>query len=81
MKTFPETTVKVRLNGQIYWLLQEGQFIHGRCISPLEHCDDLGNVLPAAAFKDSYAHLGKDGLIRRYRSVIGSADDLELVVQ
>jgi hypothetical protein len=81
MKTLPETTVKVRLNGQIYWLLQEGQFSHGRSIAPLEHCDALGNVLPAAVFKDSYAHLSDDGLIRRYLQVVGSADDLELVVQ
>jgi hypothetical protein len=77
MKTFPETNVKVRLNGVVYWLVESTLFA-GRCIAPLEHCDTLGNPVVLA---DAYAHLGPDGLIRRYCSVIGSADDLELVVQ
>jgi hypothetical protein len=63
---------KVRLNGETYWL-------HGDCLSPLDHYDETGELL-ANPFRDvSYAIVLEDGSIMRYRHKIGTLEDLERV--
>lgn len=77
LRAFPKKTCKVRFQGVVYWLL-ESTFVQGRCIAPLNHCNEHGEVITLG---DAYAHLGIDEKIRRYLQVIGSAEDLELVVE
>ena len=70
---------RVRLNGlELVWM-KDGHGITGP-LAPLEHIEPDGSLnIGHGLLSDSYAHVCDDGLIRRYRCVIGSVDDLELI--
>lgn len=64
------------LHGVPVWLREETLEVGNGPLMPTPtHDDDVG------PFGDSYAHLCDDGMIRRYREVIGSRDDLTPVVE
>jgi hypothetical protein len=66
--------IKVHFQGQDLWWLESG------ALAPINHCDDNGDVTCEAAVgtENSFAHVGEDGCIRRYREVIGTVDDLRI---
>jgi hypothetical protein len=44
--------------------------------------EDGGAITTPTAYQEgtvSYAHLGHDGLVRRFREVIGTAQDIEII--
>jgi hypothetical protein len=48
-------------------------------LAPPEHIED-GELNPFACFRsDSYAHVRSDGVIKRFRAVIGTVADLKPV--
>lgn len=55
-----------------FWLLEGG------ALAQPEHCDEQGEIkdFRVALFGDSYAHLFPDGVICRYKQVIGRREDL-----
>lgn len=68
---------KVRFKGEIYWLHEVGGL--GYNLSPLEHYDDLGELLANPLREISYAVV-QNGDILRYGTVIGRMEDLEEVI-
>ena len=68
--------IKVKFRGETYWFLTKADGDFGP-LAPLNHCDNEGNVTQFWA--ESFAHVGEDGKIRRYHSVIGTREDLEIV--
>ena len=72
-----KTHIKVRFQGRELWWLKDDDTSCGP-LAPLDHCDEKGDVIAGALLEDSFAHVCDDGKIRRYHSVIGSVDDLEL---
>jgi hypothetical protein len=71
-------TVKVKFNGEKYWLLQEGPS-GGRALAYLDHCDIGGNLTEEGCFQLSFAHLIPNGKIMRFQQVIGSQEELEII--
>lgn len=68
--------VKVRFRGETYWHFR-GDDGSG-ALAYLHHCDEHGVPvdLATALLADSFAHVCADGLIRRYRVVIGKSEEL-----
>ncbi len=69
---------KVNLPGHgVFWFHEESDGTGE--LTPLDHCNKVGDIVDAyiAIFEDSYAHVCKDGKIRRYRQVIGCREDLK----
>lgn len=64
--------MKVKFGEMVLWLL--GSIETGGALAPLEHVDDKGDIKDWAG--ESYAHLGRDGKIRRFHKVIGTREDL-----
>jgi hypothetical protein len=61
---------KVRFKGEEYWL-------HDDLLSPLDHYSEDGELLANPLRDLSFASITEDGEIMRYRSVIGTLDDIE----
>jgi hypothetical protein len=78
MEINPKVNTKVRLKGEVYWLLSELAEGDGQAIAPPHHCGQDGEILPEYAFADSFAHLWPDGRITRYGQRIGMREDLEV---
>ena len=77
MKTYKEKSIKVNFKEQDYWFLQEkdgsGQ------VALLSHCDKNGELsFPSCFIGDSFAHVGKDRIVRRYGERLGKIDKIIL---
>jgi hypothetical protein len=60
-----------------FWFLDDGD--GEGPLAPMDHCDESGELLTWRG-EDSYAHVSADGIIKRYRQVIGRLEDLKEVV-
>ena len=73
-----DNLVKVKFKGHEYWA--EANFAEPGADTPLaklHHCNENGELLWEHVFSDSFAHLGSDGIIRRYHEEIGKREDLQ----
>lgn len=69
---------KVRFKGEVYWLHEASHGL-GYNLSPLEHYDDLGDLIVNPLTEISYAVV-QGGDILRYGVVIGKMEDLEEIL-
>jgi hypothetical protein len=69
-----ENSIPVTFKGENYiWLKNDDG--SGALAYP-QHVDQDGNVKMEHAFSDSFAHVMSDGAIMRYRTQIGTRDEL-----
>lgn len=71
---FDMKPLKVNFNGKNLWWLKD-EFANG-ALAPLEHCDELGNVIEP--FGESFAHVYWEDGISRFGVKIGSIEDLKM---
>jgi len=69
-----EKPIKIKYQGDYFWFQQNED--GSGAISPLEHCFKNGKLDFSKAFSsDTFAHVGTDRIMRRYRMELGKIDD------
>jgi hypothetical protein len=72
-------TVRVRFQGEEYWLVTAESLDDAGPLAYLHHCDEQGVVKMEYLFADSYAYYWPDLGVMRFDTKIGSREDIEIL--